>query len=78
MINDLEASQMNAIEEAISFFDNADNVFTTANLQSVMRRHGLIMTGEEIAKWLHPNRRVVRLSGGCHYFLLPGHYERYE
>ena len=61
------------------FGDELNRVFNTANLQSEIREaHGLLVSGEAIAEALTARRDVIRLSGGCHWMLLPKGYLRHD
>lgn len=65
-----------AIEVAILEF-GVPQTFNTASLQARFRSDdGWMPTPEDVSSLLNANHRIVRLSGGCHWYLLPGGHKR--
>ena len=61
------------------FAGNADatGLFNTAHVQAVIEEQYCVkVTAEEVVDLLTAEPRVVRLHGGCHWFLLPKEYRR--
>jgi hypothetical protein len=57
----------------------SDGVFSTASFQSAIEQtsHDYRLTAEEAVTILRDEPRIVRLSGGCHWLVLPGQYARH-
>lgn len=67
-----------AARAARQFGERGDGVFSTAYFQSAVQDEiGLTPTSEVVVELLRAEPRIVRLSGGCHWMILPGEHKRY-
>jgi hypothetical protein len=77
----LSRIEQELVKKALSSFstDPGNRRFNTAGVQAAVERLFPELgcpTGEDVARMLQGNTRIVQLSGGAHWYLLPGGLHR--